>query len=176
MAIPVADVPEGELSDVAMALEQNGTTDHRDVDGGVMLVTNSDNTDDEDMVCDSSPEAGNAAGPEKATDNTGEARTGRMTRSGAMADNTVDAVMADGTAVVIVRNTETLDTAELGQDEAAAVALAYKPAHWRAEMLDSCGADPEPEPSPCRINRTSSRSAPEKKSMSASCGVGSSPP
>ncbi|MED6172510.1 hypothetical protein PIB30_050714 [Stylosanthes scabra] len=149
----VADVPEGELSDEAMALERNGTMDNSDAEGGVMVVANSDNTDDEETVCDKSPEAGNAAEPEKATDNTAEARTGRMNGPGAMADNTADAAMADGTAVVMAGNTKTPDTTELGQDEAAAVALAYKSAHRRAGMIDIHvqSRDSRPRRNQCRL-------------------------
>ncbi|MED6148043.1 hypothetical protein PIB30_049504 [Stylosanthes scabra] len=131
-----ASVPEDELSDKAMTLGRSGTMDHRDADDGVMVVTNSGNIGDEETVYDRSPEADNAAEPEMPTDNTAEARTGRMTGPGVMADNTADAVMTDGTAVVMAGNTETLDTAELGQDETAGVALAYKPDHRRAEMQD----------------------------------------
>ncbi|MED6221227.1 hypothetical protein PIB30_052526 [Stylosanthes scabra] len=131
---------DGCLWSIRVALRQNlgrfGSLDHRDVDDGVMVVTNSGNTGDEETVCDRLPEADKADEPEMLTDNTAEARTDRMTGPGVMADNTTDAVMADGTAVVMAGNTETPDTAELGQDEAARVVLAYKLDHRRAEMQD----------------------------------------
>ncbi|MED6174003.1 hypothetical protein PIB30_064888 [Stylosanthes scabra] len=73
----VAAVPKGELSGEVIALERSGTMDHRAVDGGVKAVTHSDNIVDEATVCDSSPAPCNAAEPEKATDNTAAARTGR---------------------------------------------------------------------------------------------------
>ncbi|MED6139430.1 hypothetical protein PIB30_083780 [Stylosanthes scabra] len=53
-----------------------------------------------------------------------------------MANDTGDAVMAEGMAAGRAGNTETPDTAELGEDEAAAGALAYKPHHRRSAMLD----------------------------------------
>ncbi|MED6124278.1 hypothetical protein PIB30_057472 [Stylosanthes scabra] len=146
----VADVPVGELSSDAMALERSGRTDHRAADSGVKAVTHFNNTVDE------------------------------IEWPGAMANDIATAVMAGGTAAGRVGSTETPDTAKPGQDEAAVVALAYKPHHQRwfpdDPPADACGADPEPEPSPCRMNRANSISAPEKKSTSASCGVGSSLP
>ncbi|MED6152859.1 hypothetical protein PIB30_096072 [Stylosanthes scabra] len=105
----VASMPEDELSYEAMALGRSGTMDHHDADDGVMVVTNSGNTGDEETVCDRSPEADNAAEPEMLTGNTAEARTGRMTGPWVMADNTADAVMANGTAVVMAGKTTAIN-------------------------------------------------------------------
>ncbi|MED6211974.1 hypothetical protein PIB30_078645 [Stylosanthes scabra] len=87
----MASVPEDELSDEAMALERSGKMDNRDTIDGMMVVTNSGNTGDEETVYDSAPEVDNAAEPEMPTDNTVEARTGRRTGPRVMADNTADA-------------------------------------------------------------------------------------
>ncbi|MED6174401.1 hypothetical protein PIB30_068643 [Stylosanthes scabra] len=171
----VASVSEDEQSDEEMALGRSGKMDHRGADDGVMVVTNSGNTGDEETVCDSTPEADNAAEPEMPTDNAAEAMTGRRTGPGVMADNTTDAVMADDTAVVMADNTENPDTANLGQDETEGVAQAYKPDPRRAERQD-IPVQSDPSSDHRTINLASSRSAPEKKSMSASCAVGSAPP
>ncbi|MED6165389.1 hypothetical protein PIB30_099099, partial [Stylosanthes scabra] len=57
------------------------------------------------------------------------------TGHGARAADTAAAVMAEGTPTTRAGSTETPDTAELGQGEAAEVALACKPHHRRCETL-----------------------------------------
>ncbi|MED6223553.1 hypothetical protein PIB30_075061 [Stylosanthes scabra] len=123
----VASMPEDKQSDESMAPGRSGKMDHRDADDRVMAVTNSGNTGDEEMVCDSAAEADNVVEAEMLIDNSAEAMTSRRTGPGVMADDTA-AVMAD--------NTENPDTAHLGQDDTEGVALAYIPGPWRAERQD----------------------------------------
>ncbi|MED6162653.1 hypothetical protein PIB30_072584 [Stylosanthes scabra] len=147
----MASVPEDEQPDESMALGRSGKMDQSDADDGVMAVTNSGKTGDEETVCDSEAEADNAAEAEMTTDNAAKAMTNGRTGLEVMAAYIADAVMADDIAAVMAENTDAVmadntenpDTADLGHAETEGVALAYIPGPRRAKRQDiSVQADP----------------------------------
>ncbi|MED6150435.1 hypothetical protein PIB30_072291 [Stylosanthes scabra] len=87
----------------------------------MMAVTNSSNTGDEEMVCDSAAEA------EMPTDNKAEAVTDGRTKAKVMTAYIAAAVIAINSVVVMADNTENPDTADLSHDDTEGVALAYIP-------------------------------------------------
>ncbi|MED6116140.1 hypothetical protein PIB30_097343 [Stylosanthes scabra] len=107
---------------------------------------------------------------------------GSTTDNGVMAADTAAAGTAECTTAARAGSTGTPDAAYLGHGEAAEGALACtrnrrRPNRWiEVPALDACGAVPAPEPSPYRMNRASSRSAPEKKSRLGSRGAYHLPP
>ncbi|MED6214477.1 hypothetical protein PIB30_103470 [Stylosanthes scabra] len=136
----VASVPEDEQPDELMTLRRSGKMDQSGADDGVIAVTNSGNTGDEETVCDSATKADNAAEIEMATDTEAEVMSEERIGPEVMAAYITDAVMADDTVVVMADdtiavmadNTENPNTAEKNHAGIEGVALAYIPGPRRA--------------------------------------------
>ncbi|MED6116260.1 hypothetical protein PIB30_098463 [Stylosanthes scabra] len=178
----MAAVPVGEQSGGAMALAQSGRTDRRAAVGGVKVTDNTAVVTAGSTNCNGARAADTAAAG--MAEGTTAARDGSTETPDTAKLGQGEAAEADLACKPHHRRCETLYI-HVRCDPSSAHRMKTPRTYPAAVRNDGAlmvhrrmhaKADPEPEPSPHRMNRASLRSMPEKKSTSGSCGAWSSPP